>query len=129
LVGVTSHDDAAGRIVTQQPGNIGNRDTDRFQRTRRLIDEEPGDLAAVHTHQPIDDGGDMPGWHVRRAWRYGVEALPDERAQVAAQQGGKCGLLIHLGPILSDPARNIGARLSLVSAFAGSVAASARLAT
>ena len=104
LVGVAHHDDAAGRIVTEQPCHIGDRDADRFQGARRLVDEEPGDVARLHTHQLVDDGVDMPVRQVGCARQYGLEALPDEEAQVAPQQRGKSGLLVHLGAFLFERA-------------------------
>lgn len=35
---ITSDDEATGRIVTQRPGDISDRNADRFQGSRRLID-------------------------------------------------------------------------------------------
>ena len=58
----------------------------------------------VHAHQLVDDGVDMPVRQVRCARQYGLEALPDERAQVAPQQRGKSGLLVHLRAFLPEPA-------------------------
>src|SRR5215204_1596982 len=58
----------------------------------------------MNPHQLVDDGVDVPVRQVRCARQYGLEALPDERAQVALQQRGKSGLLLHLRAFRPEPA-------------------------
>ena len=108
LVGVAHDDDAAGWIVAEQPGDIGDRDADRFQGARRLVDEEPRDLAGLHPHQLVDDGVDMPVPQIGCARQDGLEALPDEGAQVAAQQCDKNGLVVHLAAFSSELPAGLG---------------------
>ena len=104
LVGIAHNDDPAARIVTEQPCNIGHRHGDRFQGPRRLVDQEPGDVAGLNPHQLVDDGVDMPVRQIGCTRQYGLEALPDKEAQVAPQEGRQSGMLVHLGAFLSEPA-------------------------
>ena len=87
LVGIAHNDDPAARIVTEEPCNIGHRHADRFQGPRRLVDQEPGDVAGLNPHQLVDDGVDVPVRQVGCTRQYGLEALPDKEAQVAPQKG------------------------------------------
>lgn len=97
IVRVAHDDDTARRIVTEKPCDIGDRHTNRFQGTRRLVDEESRDVTGVHTHQVVDDGVDMPVWQIGRARQNRLEALPEEEAEVTAQQRGKNGDVVHAG--------------------------------
>ena len=76
--------------LTQQPGYVSDRDADRFQRARRLVDQEPSVLAGMDSHQLMNDGVDVPVRKIRCAWQNGVEDLPDEVAQIGPQQRRKC---------------------------------------
>ena len=66
------------------------------------------DLAGLHAHQLVDDGVDMPVRQIRRARQYGLEALPNERTQIAPQQRGKSGMLVHLRAFLPEPVPGFG---------------------
>ena len=85
--GVAHDDYAPARIVTEDPGHIGDGDADRFQGARRLIDQEPPALAQVDPHELIDDRVDVPVVAIARARRHRREDLADEDAQLLSQGG------------------------------------------
>jgi hypothetical protein len=57
---IARHDDAACRIMSEKPSDVGNRDTHRLERARRLIDQELPGFPGVDPHQLMGDRLHMP---------------------------------------------------------------------
>ena len=109
LVGIAYDNNVLCRIATQQPRWVSDRDADRFQRTRWLVNQEPSVLTRIDSHQLVNDGVDVPVREIRCARQNGAEDLPDEVAQIGSQQRRKGR--VHFGSSLSS-------RRDLVSSLA-----------
>ena len=53
---IARHDHPARRVMAEKPRDISHRDADRFQRPRRLIDQQSLCLTGMHSHQLMCDG-------------------------------------------------------------------------
>ena len=84
---IACHDHAACRIVAEQPSDIRNRDADRFERARRLVDQQAPALARVDPYQLMGDRIHMPVVKIGFAGRDGRKDLADEERQLSAQDG------------------------------------------
>ena len=84
---VARRHDARRRVVAQEPGRPGDRDTDRLQVAGRHVDDEPRDLAARAGLEVLADQAHMPVLQVRGGRIDGVERLGCEAREVLAQHG------------------------------------------
>jgi hypothetical protein len=80
-----AHDDhAPGRIPPQKPGDIGDRDANRLERPRRLVNQQARGLAKEDARELMGDRLDMPVAEIGLARANCRKNLPDEEAQVSA---------------------------------------------
>ncbi len=82
---IACHDHAACRIVAEQPSDIRNRDADRFERARRLVDQQAP--ASRPSGPASTDGRSHPRASCEDTGRDGRKELADEERQLSAQDG------------------------------------------
>ena len=94
VIGIADNDNAASRIVSQQPRNIGDRNRQGFQRARRLVDQETATAAALDFKQLMNDRLNVPVGKIRTTGENGIEGFVEEGEQVGSEQRGNN--IIHL---------------------------------
>ena len=71
--------------MAQRPSDEGDRGADRFERARRLGDEQARVIAFIAPAEFVGDRLDVPIILVGIAWRDRIENLLDECREVLAQ--------------------------------------------
>src|SRR5262249_2893450 len=115
-IGIAHDDDASGGIMPEKPGNIGDRDANRFERPRWLIDDKSHHLTDADPPKFMDDCIDVPVCEIRCARQNSVERLLNEKAQLRTQQCGENSGIVHF---FLDRLRSIGSSARDRSGVAG----------